>query len=91
MIFTDGCPGGETPEEVGARADRAIARARTTKGNVALFAHGHIFRVLVARWLGLPASGGRHFLLQTGTLNVLSYYRESPALKIWNAPLISAE
>lgn len=91
MIFTDGCPGGETPEEVGARADRAIARARTAKGHVALFAHGHIFRVLVARWLGLPATGGRHFLLQTGTLNVLSYYRGIPAVKIWNAPLIPAE
>ena len=91
MIFTDGCPGGETPEEVGARADRAIARARTAKGHVALFAHGHIFRVLVARWLGLPATAGRHFLLHTGTLNVLSYYRDIPALKIWNAPLISPE
>ncbi len=91
LIFTDGCPGGETPEEVGARADRAIARARTTRGDVAIFAHGHILRVLVARWLGLPAPAGRHFLLQTGTMNVLSYYRGIPAVKIWNAPLIPAE
>ncbi|WP_447965330.1 histidine phosphatase family protein [Nitrospira sp. Ecomares 2.1] len=88
LIFTDGCPGGETPEEVGVRADRAIARARTAKGDVALFAHGHILRVLVARWLGLQVSAGRHFLLDTGTLNVLSYYRGIPAVKIWNAPLI---
>ncbi|MCA9498773.1 MAG: histidine phosphatase family protein [Nitrospirales bacterium] len=88
VIFTDGCPGGETPEEVGARADRIITKARTTRGNVALFAHGHILRVLVARWLGLPASGGRYFLLHTGTLNVLSYYRGIPAVKIWNAPMV---
>ncbi|MDR4482298.1 MAG: histidine phosphatase family protein [Nitrospirales bacterium] len=88
VIFTDGCPGGETPEEVGARADRIITKARTTGGNVALFAHGHILRVLVARWLGLPASGGRYFLLHTGTLNVLSYYRGIPAVKIWNAPMV---
>ncbi|GJL68416.1 MAG: hypothetical protein NPIRA06_10510 [Nitrospirales bacterium] len=91
MIFADGCPGGETPAEVGARADRAIARVRTVSGDVALFAHGHILRVLVARWLGLPAAAGRHFLLHTGTLNVLSYYRGIPAVKIWNAPLIPAE
>ena len=91
MIFTDGCPGGETPAEVGARADRAIDRVRTVRGDVALFAHGHILRVLVARWLGLPATAGRHFLLHTGTLNVLSYYRGIPAVKIWNAPLIPAE
>ncbi|MDT3776732.1 histidine phosphatase family protein [Nitrospira sp. MA-1] len=91
IIFADGCPGGETPEEVGARADCVIARVRTVSGDVVLFAHGHILRVLVARWLGLPAAAGRHFLLQTGTLNVLSYYRGIPAVKIWNAPLISAE
>lgn len=91
MIFADGCPGGETPAEIGARADHAIARVRTVKGDVALFAHGHILRVLVARWLGLPATAGRHFLLHTGTLNVLSYYREIPAVKIWNAPMIPTE
>jgi probable phosphoglycerate mutase len=91
MIFTDGCPGGETPEQVGARADRAIVRVRTVRGDVALFAHGHILRVLVARWLGFQATAGRHFLLHTGTLNVLSYYQGIPAVKIWNAPLISAE
>ena len=87
MIFRDGCPGGESPEQVGERADRVIARARAVPGDVALFAHGHIFRVLVARWIGLPAAAGRHFLLDTATLNILGYYRDSPAVKIWNAPI----
>jgi broad specificity phosphatase PhoE len=87
MIFRDGCPEGETPDQVGARADRVIARVRGAAGNVALFAHGHIFRVLVARWIGLPGTAGRHFLLDTATLNVLGYYRDSPAVKIWNAPI----
>jgi probable phosphoglycerate mutase len=88
LIFRDGCPGGETPDQVGARVDRVIARARAVKGDVALFAHGHVLRVLVARWLGLPAGAGQHFLLNTGTLSVLSYYREIPAVKIWNGPLL---
>ena len=88
LIFRDGCPGGETPENVGARADRVIARARAAGGDVALFAHGHLLRVLVARWLGLPAGAGQHFLLDTGTLNILDYYRGIPALKTWNAPAV---
>ena len=88
LIFRDGCPGGETPEQVGARADRVISRARAVEDDVALFAHGHLLRVLVARWLGLPASAGQHFLLDTGALNVLDYYRGIPALKTWNAPLV---
>ena len=87
LIFRDGSPGGETPEQVGTRADRVIARARATSGDVALFAHGHVLRVLVARWLGLSPVAGQHFLLDTGTLNVLGYYREIPALNIWNAPI----
>ena len=88
LIFRDGCPGGEAPEQVGARVDRVIARARAVEGDVALFAHGHVLRVLAARWLGLPAGGGQHFLLDTGTLGVLGYYRGAPALKTWNAPLV---
>jgi probable phosphoglycerate mutase len=88
LIFRDGCPGGEAPEQVGARVDRVIARARAVEGDVALFAHGHVLRVLAARWLGLPAGGGQHFLLDTGTLNVLGYYRGIPAVKTWNAPLV---
>jgi broad specificity phosphatase PhoE len=87
MIFRDGCPGGETPEQVGERADRVIARVRAAPGDVALFAHGHIFRVLVARWIGLPATAGQHFLLDTATLNVLGYYRDLPAVEVWNAPI----
>lgn len=86
-VFRDGCPGGELPEQVGARADRVLARVRAAEGNVALFAHGHILRVLAARWINLSASHGEHFLLDTATLNVLGYYREAPAFKIWNAPL----
>jgi broad specificity phosphatase PhoE len=88
LIFRDGCPGGETPAEVGARVDRVIARARAADGDVALFAHGHVLRVLVARWLGLPPGAGQHFLLDTGTLNVLGYYRDVPAIKTWNAPAV---
>jgi probable phosphoglycerate mutase len=85
MLFDDGCPGGESPEQVGARADRVIAKVRAVDGHVALFAHGHIFRVLAARWLGLTAGAGCHFLLDTTTLNILSYYRNIPAVKRWNA------
>jgi broad specificity phosphatase PhoE len=87
MLFNDGCPGGESPEQVGARADRVIARVRALEGHVALFAHGHIFRVFAARWLGFPATAGCHFLLDTATLNILSYYRGIPAVKRWNAML----
>jgi broad specificity phosphatase PhoE len=88
LIFRDGCPGGEAPEQVGARVDRVIARSRAIDGDIALFAHGHVLRVLAARWIGLPAGGGQHFLLDTGTLCVLGYYRAIPAMRIWNGPLI---
>jgi broad specificity phosphatase PhoE len=88
LLFRDGCPGGEAPAEVAARVDRVIARARAADGNVALFAHGHVLRVLVARWLGLPAGCGQHFLLDTGTLCVLGDYRGIPAARVWNGPLI---
>ena len=86
-VFRDGCPGGESPLQVSVRADRIVSRVRTFDGNVALFSHGHILRVLAARWISLSASYGENFLLDTATLNVLGYYRESPAFKIWNAPL----
>jgi probable phosphoglycerate mutase len=88
MLFRDGCPGGETPEQAVARVDRVIARARAVEGHVALFAHGHIFRVFAARWLGLPAMAGCHFLLDTATLSILSYYRNLPAIRRWNAMLV---
>ena len=87
LLFRDGCPDGETPGEVGARVDRVIARARTSGGAVALFAHGHVLRVLASRWIGQPAEGGEHFMLDTGTLSVLSFYRDVPAVRIWNGPL----
>jgi probable phosphoglycerate mutase len=88
MIFRDGCPGGESPEQIGARVDRVIARVRAAAGDVAVFAHGHVLRVLAARWLGLAATGGRHFLLDTATLCVLSAYHRVPAIRRWNAPLV---
>jgi broad specificity phosphatase PhoE len=88
LIFDDGAPGGETPEQVGRRVDRVIARARATQGDVALFAHGHVLRVLAARWIGLAPRAGKHLLLDTGTLCVLSHYRDAPAIKIWNGPLV---
>jgi len=87
MLFRDGCPGGESPDEISARIDRVIARVRSVDGHVALFAHGHLFRAMAARWIGLPATAGCHFLLDTATLNVLSYYRGIPAVKRWNAQL----
>ena len=87
MVFTDGCPGGEMPEQVGARVDRLIDRIRPVAGRVALFAHGHVLRVFVARWIGLPPSAGQHFLLDTSTVGVLGYYQGVPAVKRCNAPI----
>ena len=87
MIFRDGCPDGETPAQVAARVDRVIARCRAAGGDVALFAHGHVLRELAARWIGLPADGGQHFLLDTGTLCILGFYRDAPAIKVWNGPI----
>ena len=89
LVFMDGAPGGESPDDVGRRADRVIARARAAPGNVAMFSHGHLLRVVAARWLGWPVAAGRHFLLDTGTVNVLSAYRESPAIRRWNGPVAS--
>jgi broad specificity phosphatase PhoE len=86
-VFRDGCPGGESPFEIGVRADRIVTKVRAVNGHVALFSHGHILRVLGARWINLAANYGENFLLDTATLNVLGYYREAPAFKIWNAPL----
>jgi len=86
-VFRDGCPGGESVGQVAARADRVLTLVRASKGDVALFAHGHILRVLATRWINLSASFGEHFLLDTATFSVLGYYRESPAFKTWNAPI----
>jgi broad specificity phosphatase PhoE len=87
LLFTDGAPGGERPEDVSRRVGRVIIRARAASGTVAIFAHGHVLRSLAARWLGWPVAAGQHFLLDTGTVNVLSTYRESPAIRRWNAPV----
>lgn len=87
QLFRDGCPDGERPDEIGVRADRVIAKLRAEEGNALLFAHGHMLRVLAARWLGLAPSAGRHFLLDTATLNVLGYYRGVPVIARWNAPV----
>jgi probable phosphoglycerate mutase len=89
VIFRDGGPGGEKPEQLAARCDAVIARVRTVEGPVALFAHGHVFRVFAARWLGLPAGAGIHFLLETATLSILSYYASMPAIKRWNAMVMA--
>lgn len=87
LVFHHGCPQGESPEAVARRADRVIARARSARGPVALFAHGHLLRVLAARWLELPAAAGAQLLLDTSSLSVLSWYRGIPALACWNAPV----
>jgi len=86
-IFTHPVPGGETAAEVATRCDRVIKRILHAPGNVALFAHGHLLRVFVARWLQLPPENGRHFVLGTSTLNQLGYEHESRAVLTWNAPI----
>ncbi len=78
-------PGGETADEVGARADRALERARGAGGDVLLFGHAHALRVLGARWLGLGATDGRLLRLDTGSISVLGYERETPVIRTWNA------
>lgn len=83
-LWTHGCPGGETADEVGARLDRVVGRARAVEGKTAVFAHGHSLRVLAARWLGLPVADGRLFDLDTATISVLGYERETPVLLRWN-------
>ena len=86
QLFLDGCPGGESPSDVGARADRVIARARAVAGDVLVFSSGHILRVLGARWLGLPPGGGRYFLLGTASLSALGYEHDAsePVFRFWD-------
>jgi probable phosphoglycerate mutase len=83
-LWRDGVPGGETVAEVGARASRVIETARAADGDVALFAHGHVLRVLSACWLGLPPDGGRLFALGTAAVSVLGYERDTRVVVKWN-------
>jgi len=84
-VFTHGAPGGETSAEVGARADRVLARAEAAGGPVALFSHGHFLRVLGARWIGLAPDAGRLFGLDVATISVLGREREQRVLRQWNS------
>jgi len=83
-LWDDGVPNGETLEQVGGRADRVIERLLTLETDAALFAHGHILRILAARWLGLSPSIGRSLGLGTASLSALGYERESRILLLWN-------
>jgi broad specificity phosphatase PhoE len=86
LLFRDGCPNGEQPADVGARADRIIARLRAEDDRAIVFSSGHILRVLAARWLGLPPSEGRLFMLGTASVSVLGYEhdKDEPAAQLWN-------
>jgi broad specificity phosphatase PhoE len=86
QLFRDGCPGGESPEEVGARADRVVSRVRAVEGDVLLFSSGHFLRVLAARWLGLETAIGRFFMLSTASLSALGYEHNpsQPVIRLWD-------
>jgi broad specificity phosphatase PhoE len=86
-LFRDGCPNGESPEQVGARADRVVSRVRAVKGDVLIFSSGHFLRVLGARWLGLEPAAGKFLMLDTASLSALSYEHNlsQPAIRFWNA------
>jgi broad specificity phosphatase PhoE len=84
-LWRDGVPEGETAEEVGARVDRLLEDVRAADGDVLLFGHGHLLRVLAARWLGLPPTDGRLLALDPATISVLGYEREAPVVRLWNA------
>lgn len=85
-LWRDGCPGGETPDRVAARADRLIQELVALDGDAVLFAHGHVLRVLAARWIELGPEGGSRLALATATLSVLGWERETRAVRLWNAP-----
>jgi broad specificity phosphatase PhoE len=87
QLFHDGCPGGESPDQIGGRADRVVSRLRAVGGDVLLFSSGHFLRVLAARWLGLEPAGGRYFLLSTASLGTLAYEHNNlsePVIRLWN-------
>ncbi len=86
QLFRDGCPGGESPAEVAARADRVVSRMRAVEGDALLFSSGHFLRMLAARWLAIEPEAGRYFLLSTASLSVLGYEhtRSEPVIRLWN-------
>jgi len=86
QLFRDGCPGGESPSQVGARADRVVHRMRALEGDVLVFSSGHFLRVLAARWLGLDPAAGRFLLLSTASVSALSYEHDlsEPVIRLWN-------
>ena len=83
-LWADGCPEGETPAQVAARADRVIARCREHDGNVILFSHGHLLRAVGARWVGADASFGAHLVLSTAAICVLGWEHAMPVVVLWN-------
>jgi probable phosphoglycerate mutase len=83
-LWRDGAPSGESPQDVAARADRLVDEFRSTAGNVLVFAHGHLIRVLAASWLGEPAATGRHYALRPAARSVLGYEHEEPVIELWN-------
>ena len=83
-LWRDGCPDGETAADVGTRADRVIAEARAADGDVVVFGHGHMLRVLAARWLGLQPREGALFALATGTLSTLGYEHDTAVILSWS-------
>ena len=87
-LWTDGCPGGESPEQVAARLDRFLAKLRPmlVLGDVAVVSHGHASRAMAARWLTQPITFGAHLTLDTATISVLGHERDTPSLRRWNAP-----
>jgi probable phosphoglycerate mutase len=86
-LFRDGCPGGESPEEVAKRADRFIARVHRLEGDVLAFSSGHIIRMIAARWNGLPPTAGRLFFCRPASVGVLGFEhdsRDQPVIRLWN-------
>jgi broad specificity phosphatase PhoE len=92
LIWRDGCPGGESPEQIAARADRVIDAALSGSGSedpVILFGHGHILRVVALRWLGFAMEAGLRFALSPATISKLGHEHADRALEIWNADSVS--
>jgi probable phosphoglycerate mutase len=85
VLWRDGCPGGETAADVGARVDPLVAELLKATEDVALFAHGHVLRVIAARWLGLRPGDGAYFALDTATLSILGWEHAAAVIRRWNA------